>query len=117
MVGKNMQVTIPGNREEGMKCLSTAIRDNVSKVILEYVIKNHSAYLNGLTRELTDKKIASRRTVYEHLLDLEDAGILESAMKKVELGNPCNTKGVKAWVRQYGLTDQHKDWVTKLLSD
>ena len=106
----------PGeSREEMLTALSSVVRDNVNKAIVRYVLDNEEhAYLNEISRALTDKGIGSRKTVYDRLVDLETTGVLDTAMVKIPYQN-SKEHSTKVWVKRYSLSDRHKAWAKRLL--
>lgn len=112
-----MKLELPTKiKGEGVNLLTKVLGDPISKAITGHILANGPAYLNELSRELAEKKIASRRPIYERLVELETIGILESAMVRIEYTNSKETENpIKAWVKRYSISDQHRNWLNKLL--
>ncbi len=108
---RNMGVILPTkNEDERVEILSKVLGDQVSKAIIQFLAKAGYGYLSHFSRDLAEKKIASRKSVYEHLVGLETAGILESTMTRIKSDNE-----IKTWVKRYTISEQHKDLMSRLL--
>jgi len=102
-------------RDKALTYLSATAGDRRSEAILKYITSNGGAYLGKLARELAERKVASRRSVYQRLLDLEGMGVLKSEFVEFKSLNPGKPPAkVKAWVRLYTISDAHKHWIKKL---
>jgi predicted transcriptional regulator len=93
-----------------VKVLSKVLGDSVSLAIVKYLTRSEYGYLNQLSRELTSLGVASRRSIYERLVDLQTAGILDCAMTRIQ-----NDNAIKSWVKRYTISERHKEWVKELL--
>ena len=76
------------------------VSEKVCARILEYIRKNNisGAHLNELARSLQAE--ASRVTILDRLIRLEENGVLESRMERSEYGEDR----VQKWTRKYRIT-------------
>ncbi len=86
----------------------------MNKAILIYMMAKGRSHLGEMERELTGRGVASRRSIHERLVRLNNMGILRSSMIQIEMKG--ESKPITAWVRQYHVSVEHEEWIRKLLA-
>ena len=83
----------------GVKGLEVFMVDTVSNAILKFIKEKGDAgsHLNEISRHFS-KSVASRVTVLDRLLRMQEAGILNSNM---ELSATYGEHNVQKWTRKY----------------
>jgi len=88
------------------------IGDSINQQILDYLLKKEKAFFNQMSRDLSERKIVSRRTLYGRLMEMENAGILVSDMVPLSYGE----KHIQRWVKEYHISKKDLSWIREVLS-
>jgi len=93
--------------------LSKAISDGKSALVLRYLWKKtEGVHFNELCRKLEGK--VSRNTLFERLAWMEDTGIVESEMRRLDLAEFDSAVRVRRWIKHYGLPTRTRAAVESL---
>lgn len=89
------------------------IGDPIGREVLRYLNKNDGGFFNELSRVLTENEKGSRRSIYGRLMEMEELGIIIPSMEKMQYGET----NIKRWVKRYRIANEHKAWISKVLSN
>ena len=105
---KKIQDGTGGNIQEKLNIIG----DKINQRILGYLLENEKAFFNQMSRDLSEQRVVSRRTLYGRLMEMENAGILVSEMVSLDYGE----KHIQRWVKEYHISNKHLPWMREVLS-
>ena len=105
-----MKLNIPTSSKKDVEFKLGLVSNKISNAILKNLLEKNPKFFNELSRGMTKAGVGSRRSVHIWLSKLENAGMIESEMKPLEI------KGRTHWVRQYRIAPEHKPWIMEICS-